>query len=163
MDYSRLEFEKLFKENYKMMYRMAYSVLENEENAKDVVNQVFAEMWHKKPQMKDGTQKGYLLAATRNQSLHALQKLKRQQELEHELKLNGDVHENPEHQELMSELHRIIEENLTEQDRRILSLHYDEDMTYAETAKVLGISASAVNKHITHSLSKIRNILKIAN
>lgn len=39
MDYSKLEFEKLFKENYKMMYRMAYSVLEDEENAKDVVNQ----------------------------------------------------------------------------------------------------------------------------
>ena len=37
-----------------------------------------------------------------------------------------------------------------------------EDMTYEETAKALGISSSAVNKHITRSLGKIRSILKIA-
>ena len=36
-------------------------------------------------------------------------------------------------------------------------------MTYQETAKVLGISSAAVNKHITRSLAKIRETLKIAN
>ena len=62
----------------------------------------------------------------------------------------------------MAELRRVIAERLTEQDRRILSLHYDEELTYAETAEALDISASAVNKHITRSLSKIRTYLKIA-
>ena len=59
----------------------------------------------------------------------------------------------------MQELHRAIEKSLTEQDRRVLSLHYYDDLTYEETAEVLGISSSAVNKHITHSLSKLRAIL----
>lgn len=160
MDYSKHQFEKLFKENYQMMYRMAYSVLQDEENAKDAVNQVFAKMWHKKPQIKDGTQTGYLLAAARNQALHALQKRKRQQEFEREFSANDNEQENAHQQELMAELLKVIENNLTEQDRRILSLHYDEDMTYAETAQVLGISPSTVNKHITRSLAKIRNIFK---
>ena len=51
--------------------------------------------------------------------------------------------------------------NLTEQDRRVLRLHYDKEMTYAETATELGISSSAVNKHITRSLEKIRKTLNI--
>ena len=60
----------------------------------------------------------------------------------------------------MRELQRIIDDNLTEQDKRVLELHYDEEMTYAETATVLGISTAAVNKHITRSLAKIRETLK---
>ncbi|MDY3890926.1 MAG: sigma-70 family RNA polymerase sigma factor, partial [Bacteroidaceae bacterium] len=66
-----------------------------------------------------------------------------------------------EHEELMTELQRVIDDNLTEQDRRVLTLHYDEAMTYAQAAQALGISTSAVNKHVTSSLKKIRNILKI--
>ena len=56
----------------------------------------------------------------------------------------------------------MINDNLTEQDQRVLHLHYDEEMTYQETATVLGISSAAVNKHITQSLAKIRQTLKIA-
>ena len=62
----------------------------------------------------------------------------------------------------MQQLQHVIERNLTEQDRRVLQLHYDDEMTYQETATVLGISVSAVNKHITQSLAKIRQTLKIA-
>ena len=62
----------------------------------------------------------------------------------------------------MRELQQVIDDNLTEQDRRVLQLHYEEEMTYQETATVLGISPSAVNKHITRSLAKIRETLRIA-
>lgn len=70
--------------------------------------------------------------------------------------------ESEEREELLQQLQQVIDKNLTEQDRRVLNLHYDEEMTYEETATVLGISASAVNKHITRSLEKIRKTLKIA-
>lgn len=162
MDYTRQQFERLYKDNYRKMYRLAYSIVEDEEDAKDAVSQVFTELWNKKPQIADESLSGYLLAATRNQCLHTLRKHKLRRELEGELKEAQEVQENMEHAELMDELHRVIEQNLTEQDRRILSLHYDDEMTYAETAETLGISSSAVNKHITRSLFKIRNILKIA-
>lgn len=69
---------------------------------------------------------------------------------------------NEEREELLQELQQVIDSNLTEQDRRVLQLHYDEEMTYQETATVLGISTAAVNKHITRSLAKIRETLKIA-
>ena len=162
MDYSKQQFEQLFKESYPHMYRMAFSMVENADDAKDAVHQVFVQIWKRKPQVADDSIRGYLLAATRNQCLHLLRSRQLQRQMEEELQRDIAAGESEEREELMRQLHQVIDNNLTEQDRRVLNLHYDEELTYAETATVLGISASAVNKHITRSLAKIRETLKIA-
>lgn len=159
MEYGKQEFEHLFKENYPHMYRMAFSMVENADDAKDAVNQVFAQIWKGKPQVARESVRGYLLAATCNQCLHLLRSRQLQRQMENELRQDMAVSESDEHKELLQQLQQVIEDNLTEQDRRVLSLHYEEEMTNNETAKVLGISASAVNKHITRSLAKIRKNL----
>ena len=162
MDYTKPTFERLFKDNYPHMYRMAFSMVEDADDAKDVVSQVFMQMWRGKPQVSDGSMRGYLLAATRNQCLHQLRQRQLQREMEAELQLAAQDSVDEEREELMRQLQQVIDENLTEQDRRVLSLHYDEEKTYSETATILGISTAAVNKHITRSLAKIRSTLKIA-
>jgi RNA polymerase sigma-70 factor (ECF subfamily) len=141
------------------MYRMAFSMVENADDAKDAVHQVFTQIWRGKPLVARESVKGYLLAATRNQCLHLLHSRQLQRQMEDELRQDMALSESGERQELLQQLQQVIEDNLTEQDRRVLRLHYEEDMTYSETAKVLGISASAVNKHITRSLAKIRKNL----
>ena len=82
--------------------------------------------------------------------------------MEREFQQNGETAQARSHEELMKELQLVIDGHLTPQDQRILTLHYDEEMTYSQTAKALGISSSAVNKHTSGSLKKIRNILKKA-
>ena len=162
MNYSKQEFERLFKDSYPHMYRMAFSMVENADDAKDAVHQVFAQIWRNKPQVANSSIRGYLLAATRNQCLHLLRSQQLQRQMEEDLQRDITANESEEREELLLQLQQVIDNNLTEQDCRVLSLHYDEEMTYAETATVLGISASAVNKHITRSLAKIRETLKIA-
>ena len=162
MNYSKQEFERLFKDSYPHMYRMAFSMVENADDAKDAVHQVFAQIWRNKPRIANDRIRSYLLAATRNQCLHLLRSRQLQRQMEEELQQEITASENEEREELLQQLRQVIDNNLTEQDRRVLSLHYDDEMTYAETATVLGISASAVNKHITRSLAKIRQTLKIA-
>ena len=162
MNYSKQEFERLFKDSYPHMYRMAFSMVENADDAKDAVHQVFAQIWRNKPRVVENSILGYLLAATRNQCLHTLRSRQLQKQMEEELQQEITASDNEEREELLQQLRQVIDNNLTEQDRRVLSLHYDDEMTYAETATVLGISASAVNKHITRSLAKIRQTLKIA-
>lgn len=162
MDYTKPTFERLFKDNYPHMYRMAFSMVEDADDAKDVVSQVFTQMWRSKPRVSDGSMRGYLLAATRNQCLHQLRQRQLQREMEAELQLAAQDSVDEEREELMRQLQQVIDENLTEQDRRVLSLHYDEEKTYSETATILGISTAAVNKHITRSLAKIKSTLKIA-
>ena len=162
MDYSKQRFERLFKDSYPHMYRMAFSMVEDADDAKDAVNQVFTQMWKGKPDVSDSQVRGYLLVATRNQCLHILRQRELRRQMEEELQREAEESSNDEREELMRELQQVIDDNLTEQDRRVLQLHYDEEMTYQETATVLGISTSAVNKHITRSLAKIRETLRIA-
>ena len=160
MDYSKQRFERLFKDSYPLMCRMAFSMVENADDAKDAVNQVFTQMWKGKPKVSDDSVRGYLLAATRNQCLHILRQRQLRRQMEEALQSDESERQDEERQELLCELQQIIDDNLTEQDKRVLELHYNEEMTYAETATVLGISTAAVNKHITRSLAKIRKTLK---
>ena len=162
MDYSKQRFERLFKDSYPHMYRLAFSMVEYADDAKDAVSQVFTQMWKGKPDVSEESVRGYLLAATRNQCLHLLRQRQLQQQMEEELRQTAEKSSNEEREELLCELQQVINDNLTEQDRLVLQLHYEEEMTYQETATVLGISTSAVNKHITRSLAKIRETLKIA-
>ena len=162
MDYSKQRFERLFKDSYPHMYRMAFSMVEDADDAKDAVHQVFAQIWKGKPNVSEDSIRGYLLAATRNQCLHILRQRQLRLQLEEELRRTEEESRDEEHEELMQQLQLVIDQNLTEQDRRVLQLHYEEEKTYAETATVLGISSSAVNKHITRSLEKIRKALHIA-
>ena len=162
MDFSKQWFERLFKDNYPLMYRMAFSMVENADDAKDAVNQVFTQMWKGKPKVSDSQLRGYLLAATRNQCLHILRQRQLRRQMEEALQRDEVACRDEEREELLHELQQIIDDNLTEQDKRVLQLHYDEEMTYAETATVLGISTAAVNKHITRSLAKIRETFKNA-
>ena len=162
MNYSKQHFERLFKDNYPHMYRMAFSIVESAEDAKDAVHQVFVRIWASKPEVSEGSIRGYLLAATRNQCLHILRDKQLQRQLKEELQRETSEQKDEEREELLKQLQQVIDDNLTEQDRRVLKLHYEDEMTYAETASVLGISSSAVNKHITRSLARIRETLKIA-
>ena len=162
MDYTKQRFERLFKDSYPQMYRMAFSMVEDADDAKDAVSQVFTQMWKGKPDVSEESVRGYLLAATRNQCLHILRQRQLQQQMEKELRQTAEKSSNEEREELLCELQQVINDNLTEQDRRVLQLHYEEEMTYQETATILGISTSAVNKHITRSLAKIRETLRIA-
>lgn len=162
MIYGKSQFERIYKGNYRQMYRIAYSMVMDEEEARDAVSQVFAQMWQSKPDVVESAVSGYLLTAVRNQCLHTLERRARQEQLREELERQQRQPQDASRRELLSELHRIIRENLTEQDRKVLALHFDEEKTYSETAQELGISPSAVNKHITQSLSKIRALLKIS-
>ena len=55
MDYSKQEFEHLFKDNYPHMYRMAFSLVENADDAKDAVNQVFTHVANDDDGLEVGT------------------------------------------------------------------------------------------------------------
>ena len=162
MDYSLKHFELIYKTHYPAMYRLAYSITEDQEDSRDAVGHVFAQLWKRQPNINPASIRGYLLAATRNQSISIVRERMLTTELLEDQLVEQSRQQELEHEELMNELGRAISEQLTEQDRRILRMHYDEDMTYRQTADALGISPSAVNKHIRKSLSKIRAVLRFA-
>ncbi|MBQ0020124.1 MAG: sigma-70 family RNA polymerase sigma factor [Bacteroidales bacterium] len=159
MNYNREDFEILYKTRYRQMYRVAYLILQDEEDARDVVSQVFAQLLQRQSRFEDEDLTAYLLASTRNRSLNTLRDRRPHVALTTDM-AGGIPEQAEEHDELTAELRRLIREELSPQDQRILALRYDEELSYAETAEMLGISTAAVNKHVTRSFAKLRKLLK---
>jgi RNA polymerase sigma-70 factor (ECF subfamily) len=63
-------------------------------------------------------------------------------------------------EEIIEAVNRYVEERLTPQTSRIIRMHFDEDQSYKEISNSLGISLSAVNKHIVQGLRKLRSTFK---
>ena len=83
------------------------------------------------------------------------------EELEQDLRHSIQPYADDAERELFEDLRELIDDSLTPRDRQILSLHYDEGISYKEIADTLGISLAAVNKHITLSIAKLRKKLTI--
>ena len=160
MDYSKHSFERLYKANYRQMYRLAYLILEDAEDARDAVSQVFAQLWQLRPAVDEKSMTAYLLTAIRNQSLNIVRQRRLREEMEENYLRKQQTDDDREHKELIAQLRQLIDENLTPRARQVLALHFDEELTYNETAEALGISPSAVNKHIRLSLKTLREKLK---
>ena len=62
--------------------------------------------------------------------------------------------------ELIAAINRYIDERLTPQTSRVIRMHFDEEQSYKEISGKLGISLSAVNKHIVQGLRKLRSTFK---
>lgn len=161
MDYSRQHFEQLYKANYRQMYLAAFALAGDADDAKDIVSQVFTQLWQTKPQVADERLTAYLLVSVRNQWQHMFRQRDSWQQLREELS-----HTDPEGEddnvrnELLDELQRVIDTQLSPRDREILALHYGDNLTYAETAEALGLSSATVNKRVTLSLATLRRKLK---
>ena len=68
------QFEELFKKNYSKLYYVALDWVENEESAKDLVNDLFAELWKQYERLQDENVEGYLFQSLRNRCINYLKK-----------------------------------------------------------------------------------------
>ena len=59
-------------------------------------------------------------------------------------------------EELTSMVQQYIDERLTPQTGRVIHMHFDDEQSYKDISRSLGISLSAVNKHIVQGLRKLR-------
>ena len=162
MTYSEQQFGILFQQNYSRLLGLAVSMLGDAEEARDVVSSVFARLWHQNVKgglmMPLGNQSSpFLYTVVKRACIDQLRRRRFRKQAERHL-IDSDVVESDE-LELKEQKHlleTLMHTRLTRQDRRVLSLVYHEEQTYKEAARQLGISPSAVNKHVTQALKKLR-------
>ena len=159
MQMSEQQFKELFLSEYDRMYKAAYILLNDEDEAKDVVQDVFAKLWAGTSPLREESQRTFLLTCVRNRCLNII--AQRQTRQEAVRLLMPDAIDSGEHDEEMVEtVIRYVDERLTPQTSRIIKMHYDEERSYKEISDSLGISLSAVNKHIVQGLRKLRLTFK---
>ena len=159
------QFEKIFRTEYTRMYRAAYILLGDEDEAKDAVQDVFAHLWDKTETLREESLRLFLMTCIRNRCLNII--AHKQKQLETTTKLA--VANTPEattawneksDDELTDMVQSYIDERLTPQTGRIIRMRYNDDKSYKEISNKLGISLSAVNKHIVQGMRKLRQHFK---
>ncbi|MBO4659517.1 MAG: sigma-70 family RNA polymerase sigma factor [Prevotella sp.] len=162
------QFEQLFHSEYGRMYRAAHILLGDEDEAKDAVQDVFAHLWDGRVVLREESQRTFLLTCVRNRCLNIIAQRQRHREAEIQLAL-ADMPDDlgpwlgKTDDELTSMIQRYIDEQLTPQTGRVIRMHYDDEQSYKEISNTLGISLSAVNKHIVQGLRKLRQNFKVGS
>ena len=153
------QFKELFLSEYNRMYKAAYILLGDEDEAKDVVQDIFAKLWDGTVSIKEEFQRTFLLTCVRNRCLNIIAQRQTHQEAVKYL-MPAAIDSEAYDEEIVDAVNRYVDERLTPQTSRIIKMHFHEDQSYKEISNSLGISLSAVNKHIVQGLRKLRSTFK---
>ena len=150
------EFDELFRSLYSRLYHHAYSLLNNTEDSRDVVSEVFVKILETKD--CDKVNSGYLMAMVHNKALDVLRNRKVEDEARLTMLYDYQTFMQPDinREEQLKQILLFVETELTPQTQRILKMCYNEKKSYRQVAKELNISIQAVNKHISQALRKLR-------
>ena len=141
------------------MYRAAYILLGDEDEAKDAVQDVFARLWDGTTPLREESQRAFLLTCVRNRCLNIIAQRQTQQEAMSQLSTE-DLATEQHDDEIIAAINSYIDNRLTPQTGRIIRMHYDEEKPYKDISRELDISLSAVNNHIVQGLRKLRITFK---
>ena len=162
---SETAIEMLFKTYYQPLCNYAYTFLRDKDEAEEVVQAAFINIWDKRAEINIQTSvKSYLYRAVRNSCLNVIkhQKVRKEHEA-HEAAMGEPVYEGATQGVIASELERKITaaiKELPEQCRLVFQLSRFEELKYAEIADQLDISVKTVENHMGKALRIMREQLK---
>ena len=150
------ELEILFKTHYAAMFRLAMSLLYDEDESKDVVSDVFASLLDGGLAIRSDNARGFLLTCVRNTCINVI---RHKQMRERFMKLYSNraepLADGPDDSLMLNELREYIDNNLPPLPRRIFTLRFLHDMTCQQVADAVGVSRVTVHHHLSQSLEKI--------
>lgn len=143
------------------MYRAAHILLGDDDEAKDAVQDVFARLWDGSVALREESQRAFLLTCVRNRCLNIIAQRQRQLATTSQLTTqpaedNTETWQDKSDEELTTMVQHYIDERLSPQTGRVIRMRFDDEKSYKDISHTLGISLSAVNKHIVQGLRKLR-------
>lgn len=150
------EFDELFRSSYQTLYRHAYSLLNDSEESRDIVSEVFVKILEAKD--RDRANVGYLMAMVHNKALDILRSKKVEDEARKMMLHDYQTFMLPDKnkEERLKDILHYVETELTPQTQRIVQMCYNDKKSYKQVAEELNISIQAVNKHISKALRQLR-------
>ena len=154
--------EKLFKQHYRQMYRLATMLLHDDAESKDVVHDIFAHLLRESQDLREETAEPYLLTSVRNRCLNVIRSRQIQERVEHLYLLDLDTTITPTErlEEELKALYKGIDQLEPPVCRDIIMQHFRDGVTFKEIAIRLGVSETTVYKHLRRALNQLRTQLK---
>ena len=148
--------EQLFRRNYSEMIHLASVLLGDDEEAEDVVQDIFLRLTDSDiPPQNDN----YLLIAVRNACLNRIRQMQLHDKVKELMPLEDESDLQPidKRLERLDDIAAYVDGQLEEPHRSIFHLRFDEDLTVSEIARRLGLNPNTAYKYLMQSIQQIRH------
>jgi RNA polymerase sigma-70 factor (ECF subfamily) len=162
-------FSGIFERYAPVLCTYAYSIVKNEDMAKDVVQHAFIQFFSKKNYRSVSSIKSYLHVCVYHRALRTLEEERKRKEknvayqyTEPDKEYPGDPDRSDtdfKQQELLDSLQNVMEE-LPPQRRQALQLIHIHGYKYNEVATVMGVSVNTVKTHVRIAMEELRSFFK---
>ncbi len=158
------EFKRRFLPYHKVLYRVAYHLTGNAQDAEDLLQDFYLRLWTKRHELPPAANtQAYLVAMIRN--------LFYEQRRIHSIDLSvplGQIAEPPDVADISIQMEerdeatkvKDIIHHLPEKEQEVVRLHIIEDRTYEEIEHDTGLSNANIRKLMSRAKEKIRQIWK---
>lgn len=157
-------FDDIFKKYHKKVYYFANSYLKNKEEAEDVVQEVFMNLWRHRDQINEHSIfSKYLFKITYNATCKRFRKRSSEKKHLEEMLQSTSIEDNStkldiEYNNLL-ETKDLLINNLPERQKRILLLSIEEQLTSEEISRKLNISKKTVENYLSSARTYLRKSL----
>ena len=156
------DIERLFRQHYERMYRLARTILYDADECRDVVSDVFEHLLREDTVLLPDTEEAYLLRSVRNRCLNIIAHKGVRTRVEKMLVMDEESMFSDNDDEQLDRLRDIIDHLDPPIRQRILRLRLQQEMTYQEVAQALGVSKVTVYNHLSQAIDIITQTFKQA-
>lgn len=165
-------FKLIMNKWYSKLFNFANGYLKDEETAREVVQDVFLQLWDKRNKLTEDTNlNAYLFSLTRNRSIDVIRRerlmlqFRTDKQAEYSAltesfhALSDPILDHIFASELQTEIDQIIN-SLPEQCRKVFLLSRNNGLKNREISEVLDLSQKTVESHISKALKTLRTALE---
>ncbi len=158
-------FDELYARTWKDLYIQTYSKLKHEDLSKDIVQDVFVDIWNKRSVREIHNVKAYLAQSVKFKVLDEFRKSRHEfveiDKFVEEIKASDLTDTKVNDKEFFESLHDWID-NLPHKRKEIFHLKYEEGLSNKEISMRLNISQKTVQNQVLNSSSELHRLLRRA-
>lgn len=160
---NREAFEMIIRSSSRNLFAIAYGILQNREEAEDVVQDTLVKAWKSRWRVRDPEKFPAWLSTIARHRARDLARRRRPEPLPHDLESAETVEATTgaENMDLEAEVHAALSQ-LPELHRMAVTLRYFEELDYATIEQTLGLTNGALRGILGRALGVMRRRLKPA-
>ena len=157
------ELEGLFRKHYRQMYRLAFQLLHDDAESKDIVHDVFAQLLSSPDLVVHGEKSAsFLLTCVRNRCLNVMRNRRIQERVQrlYLFDVDNKVIPGDSFDEELRNLLLAVSLLAPPVCRKVIEMHFRDGLTFREIAQSLDVSETTVYKYLRNALQQLRAHLK---
>lgn len=157
MQYSITEFEAIYLRSFPPSMRLAASMLHDDDEARDVVQEVFLKLWESETALENP--QAFIIRSVRNTCLNRIAAMDTRERFRRRLSLE-EPDDTVDIEMRDAEVQAAVRTLLSPRERQVVDKIYAEGLSYKKAAEHLDVSVALINKSIVSALKKLRTHFK---